>query len=114
MKILIHNERADALDFLREHISNHGYKAGIAKNSHEIDDMMSSEQYNIILTNGAYEEIDPNQSSWLKSSSVFIIDITNQKENESSVLKADIQLQSPFESSKLWQAIISVEKTRPI
>jgi DNA-binding response OmpR family regulator len=105
MKILINNERADTLEFLCEHIINHGYKAGIAKNSHEIIDMLSGEQYNIVLTNGAYEELNTDQCSWLKSSSVFIIGITNQKKNENLALKEDMQLQRPFESSKLWQAL---------
>ena len=114
MKILIHNERADALDFLHEHIINHGYKAGIAKNGTEIIDMLSGEQYNVVLTNSAYKELDPDQCSWLKSSSIFIIGITDQKKfDESPTLKIDMLLQSPFESSKLWQALTPAEKTLP-
>jgi DNA-binding response OmpR family regulator len=114
MKILINNERADVLDFLHEHIINHGYKAGIAKNATEIIDMLSDEQYNVILTNGAYEALDTDQCSWLRSSSVFIIGITDQKKNESLALKVDMQLQRPFEASKLWQALTHAEKTLPI
>jgi hypothetical protein len=115
MKVLINNERADALDFLLGHIINHGYKAGIANNASEIIDMLSGEQYNIVLTNGAYKELDPDQCSWLKSSSIFIIGITDQKKNEERpVLKVDMHLQSPFESSILWQALTPAEKTLPI
>lgn len=106
MKILIHSERADALDFLREHIVNHGYKAGIAQNAFEIIDMLASERYNVVLTNGGIKELDSDQCSWLKSSSIFIIAITNKKKfDESPALSMDMHLQSPFESSKLWQAL---------
>ncbi len=106
MKILIHNERADALDFLREHIINHGYKAGIAANATEIMDMLSSEQYNVILTNGGIKELNPDQCSRLKSSPVFIIGITDKKKfDESPALNINMYLQSPFEASMLWQAL---------
>jgi len=40
-KVLIYDERSDALDFLFENIVNHGYKAGIAKNGTEIINLLS-------------------------------------------------------------------------
>ena len=40
-KILIHDERADALEFLLGSIVGCGYRAGIARDSHEILSMLS-------------------------------------------------------------------------
>jgi len=115
MKILIHNERADVLSFLREHIINHGYKAGIAEKASEIIDMLSSEQYNVVLTNGGMKELNSDQCSWLKASSTFVIGITDKKKfAESPTFNIDMYLQSPFESSILWQALTSAEKRLPI
>ena len=106
MKVLIHDERSDAMDFLLGSIVNHGYKAGIAKNGPEIINMLSDDHYNVVLTNGGYEDLDPDQHFWLKSSSVFIIGITDQQKcDERRGIKVDLRLQRPFESSKLWQAI---------
>ncbi len=106
MKVLIHDERSDGLDFLLESIVNHGYKAGIAKNGPEIMNMLSDERYNVVLTNGGYEELDPDQHFQLKSSSAFIIGITGQQKREEGIdSKVNLCLQRPFEVSKLWQAI---------
>jgi DNA-binding response OmpR family regulator len=107
MKVLIHDERPDGLDFLLESIVNHGYKAGIAKNGPEIINMLSDERYNVVLTNGGYEELNPDQHSQIKSSSVFIIGITGrQKHDEGMDSKVDLCLRRPFEALKLWQAIV--------
>ena len=106
MKVLIHDERSDGLDFLLESIVSHGYKAGIAKNGPEIMNMLSDERYNVVLTNGGYEELDPDQRFQLKSSSAFIIGITGQQKREEGIdSKVNLCLQRPFEVSKLWQAI---------
>jgi DNA-binding response OmpR family regulator len=106
MKVLIHDERSDGLDFLLESIVNHGYKASIAKNAPEIINMLTDERYNIVLTNGGYEEIDSDQHSQIKSSLVFIIGITGQKKSEEGIdSKVDLCLRRPFEASKLWQAL---------
>ena len=106
MKVLIHDERSDGLDFLLESIVNHGYKAGIAKNGHEIINMLSDERYNVVLTNGGYEELDPDQHFRIRSSSAFIIGITGQQKREEGMdSKVDLCLQRPFEASKLWQAL---------
>lgn len=114
MKILIHNERADVLGFLREHIINHGYKAGIAENPSEIIDMLSSEQYNVVLTNGGMKELNSDQRSLIKASSTFVIGITAKKKfAESLACNIDMYLQSPFEASKLWQALKPAAATTP-
>ena len=106
MKVLIHDERSDGLDFLLESIVNHGYKASIAKNAPEIINMLTDERYNIVVTNGGYEELDPDQYSQIKSSSVFIIGITGQQKHEEGMdSKVDLCLRRPFEASKLWQAL---------
>jgi len=106
MKVLIHDERSDGLDFLLESIVNHGYKAGIAKNGPEIINMLSDERYNVVLTNGGYEELDPDQHFRIKSSSAFIIGITGQqKRDEGMDSEVDLYLRRPFEASKLWHAI---------
>jgi len=106
MKVLIHDERSDGLDFLLESIVNHGYKAGIAKNGHEIIHMLSDERYNVVLTNGGFEELDPDQHFRIRSSSAFIIGISGQKKGEERLdSKVDLCLQRPFEASKLWHAI---------
>jgi len=111
MKVLIHDERSDALDFLLGSIVNQGYKAGIATTGSEIINMLSKEQYHVVLTNGGYEELDPDQRSWLKSSSIFIIGITGQQKwDERLGIKVDLHLRKPFELSRLWQAI-SYEST---
>jgi DNA-binding response OmpR family regulator len=106
MKVLIHNERSDALDFLLGGIVNHGYKAGIANDAPEIIEMLSDERYNVVLTNGGYKNLDADHLAWIKSSSVFIIDITDQQKYDEAVdSKVDLCLRTPFEASKLWQAI---------
>ena len=106
MKVLIHDERSDGLDFLLENIVNHGYKAGIAKNGNEIINMLSDERYNVVLTNGGYEEIDSDQHFRIKSSSAFIIGITGQQKHDEGIgSEVDLYLRRPFEASKLWHAI---------
>jgi hypothetical protein len=52
MKIVIHDERPDALEFLLEGILNHGYKAGIARDGLEIINMLADERYNEKWSNG--------------------------------------------------------------
>jgi DNA-binding response OmpR family regulator len=106
MKILIHEERSDALDFLLEGIVSHGHKAGIAKDGPEIIDMLSNERYNVVLTNGGYENLDQDHLARIKSSSVFIIGITGQQKCDETVdSRVDLHLRRPFEAYKLWQAI---------
>jgi DNA-binding response OmpR family regulator len=110
MKVLIHDERSDALDFILEGIVNHGYKAGIAKDGPEIIDMLADERYNIVLTNGGYENLEPDHLSRITSSSVFVIGITGQQKcNEAVDSRVDLYLRRPFEASKLWRAISSDE-----
>jgi DNA-binding response OmpR family regulator len=108
MKILICDERSDALEFLLEGIANHGYKAGIAKDGPDIINMLADERYDVVLTNGGYQKLDPSQHFEITSSSVFIIGITNtQKRDEKMDSKMDMCLRRPFEASKLWQSIAS-------
>ena len=106
MKVLIHDERSDGLDFLLESIVSHGLRVSIAKNGPEIINMLSDEQYNVVLTNGGYEELSSDQHSQIKSSSVFIIGITGRQKHEDGMdSKVDLCLQRPFEASRLWQAL---------
>jgi len=106
MKVLIHDERPDALNFFRESIINHSYRAGVAKNGAEVMSMLACERYEIVLTNGGYVELDPDQLLQLRSSCVFIINITDSSIlDEGPALKGDIALRRPFESWKLWRAI---------
>jgi len=108
MKVLIHDERPDIPEFLLEIIVNHGYKAGIAKNGPEIIHMISDDRYEVVLTNGGYRELDHDQCIRLKSSSVFIISITDSHiRNQDLDSKADLYLRRPFLISELW---LSIEK----
>lgn len=104
MKVLIHEDRSEGLDFLLGMIVKRGYKAGLAKNGPEIMEMLSDENYNVILTNGGYLELNHDQHTRIKSSPVFIIDIA-EKQGNSTDSKADLKLQKPFAISELWQAM---------
>ncbi len=99
-KFLIHDDRPDTPEFLLEIIVNRGYKAGFAKDGPEIIAMLSNDQYDVVLTNGGYRELNPDQYIQLKSSSVFIIDIKDSRnQNQDMDLKADLYF------SDLWQAL---------
>ncbi len=102
-KILIHDDRSDAPEFLLGLILNHGYRVGFAKNGHEIIDTLSNDQYDVILTNGAYGELNPDQHKQLRSSSIFIIDIKDPHDRNQD--GADLYLPRPFLISELWLAI---------
>jgi DNA-binding response OmpR family regulator len=105
-KVLIHEERPDIPEFLLKVILNRGYKAGFAKEATEIIAMLSNDQYDVVLANGSYRKLNPDQHRQLKSSSVFIIDIKDSHhQNQDMDLKADIYLPRPFLISELWQAI---------
>jgi len=104
MKLLIHDEQLDTPEFLFETIANRGYKVGLAKEGSEIMAMLSNDQYDVVLTNGKYKELSPEDHTRLKSSSVFIIDITDSC-NENQDIKADSYLLRPFLISELWLAM---------
>ena len=105
-KILIHDERPDAPEFLLETVVNRGYKAGFAKDGSEIIAMLSNDQYDVILTNGGYSELTSIQYMQLKSSSVFIIDIKDSyNRNQELDLKADLYLPRPLLITDLWKAL---------
>jgi CheY-like chemotaxis protein len=105
-KVLIHDERPDIPAFLLKLILSRGYKAGFAKDGTEIIAMLSNDQYDVVLTNGGYKELNPDQHMQLKSSSVFIIDIKNSgNQNQDIDLKADLYLPKYFLISELWQAL---------
>jgi DNA-binding response OmpR family regulator len=105
-KILIHDERPDAPEFLLETVVNRGYKAGFAKDGSEIIAMLSNDQYDVILTNGGYNELNTVQYKKLKSSSVFIIGIKDSyNRNQELDLKADLYLPRPLLISELWKAL---------
>ena len=106
MKVLIHDDRPDAPEFLLQIITNRGYKATYAKDSHEIIRMLSSSQYEVILTNGAYVKLNPEQFMQIKTSSVFVIGVKDSHRNIPDMnLKADIYLQRPFLISELWREL---------
>jgi CheY-like chemotaxis protein len=105
-KVLIHDDRPDTPEFLLNVIVNRGYKAGFAKDGPEIIAMLSNDQYDVVLTNGGYGELNPDQHIKLKSSSVFIIDIKDShNQNQDVDLKADLYLPRPLLISELWQAL---------
>jgi CheY-like chemotaxis protein len=105
-KVLIHDDRPDTPKFLLEIIVNRGYKAGFAKDGTEIIAMLSNDEYDVVLTNGGYKELNPDQHMQLKSSSVFIIDIKDSRnQNQDMDLRADLHLPRPLLISELWQAL---------
>ena len=105
-KVLIHDDRPDIPEFLLKAILNRGYKAGFAKDGTEIIAMLSNDQYDVVLTNGGYKELNPEQHMQLKSSCVFIIDIKDShNQNQDEYLKADLYLPRPLLISELWQAL---------
>ena len=114
MKVLIHDERPDALEFLQGSIINFGYTAGIAKNSPEIMSMLSDERYDVVLTNGSYGYLKQDQSSRIKSSSVFVIGIKDpMRSNEAMDPAVDLYLYRPFGASELRQALVRRGKALP-
>jgi DNA-binding response OmpR family regulator len=102
-KILIHDERSDSPEFLLKLLAHRGYKAGFAKNPAEISAMLLNSQYNVVLTNGKHT-LNTDHHARLKSSSVFIIGITDSH-TQAQDLQADVYLQRPFLISELWQAL---------
>jgi DNA-binding response OmpR family regulator len=103
-KVLINDERSDASDFLLKIIVNRGYQAGFAKDATEIIAMLSNDQYDVVLSNGGYRELNRDHHTRLKSPSVFIIVITDSH-NKAQDLNADVYLPRPFLISELWRAI---------
>jgi hypothetical protein len=68
--------------------------------------MLSNDQYDVVLANGGYRELNPDQHVQLKSASVFIIDIYDSRnQNQDMDLNADLYLPRPFLISELWQAL---------
>ena len=105
-KVLIHDERPHIPVFLLKLILSRGYKAGFAKNGTEIIAMLSNDQYDVVLTNGGYKELNPDQHMQLKSSSVLIIDIKDSlNQNQDMDLNADLYLPKCFSISELWEAL---------
>jgi len=106
MKILIHDERTDALEFLMGSVINYGYRAGIAKDGPGIMKMLEDERYDVVLADGSYVELDRQQRLRMKSLPAFIIGITEQKRQKESVDPAvDLYLHRPFLASKLRVAL---------
>jgi DNA-binding response OmpR family regulator len=105
-KVLIHDDRPDIPEFLLKTILSRGYKAGFAKDGTEIIAMLSNDHYDVVLTNGGYKELNPDQHMQLKSSSTFIIDIKDSRNQDQDMdLKADLYLPRPLLISELWRAI---------
>ena len=104
-KVLIHDERPHIPAFLLKLILSRGYNAGFAKDGNEIIAMLSNDQYDVVLTNGGYKELNPDQHMKLKSSSVLIIDIKDSLNQNHMDLNADLYLPKCFSISELWQAL---------
>lgn len=105
-KILIHDGRSDIPEFLLNTILNRGYKAGYAKDGNDIVTMLSNDQYDVVLANGGYRELSPDQHVQLRSAPVFIISINDSHDkNQDRDLKADLHLPRPLLISELWQAM---------
>jgi DNA-binding response OmpR family regulator len=105
-KVLIHDDKPDVPEFLFKTILSRGYKAGFAKDGDEIIAMLANDQYDVVLTNGGYRELNPDQHMQLKSAAIFIIDINNSHDkNQDMDLKADLYLPRPILISELWQAL---------
>ncbi|HET6460036.1 MAG TPA: hypothetical protein VFG29_04530 [Syntrophales bacterium] len=105
-KVLIHDERPDIPEFLLKIILGRGYRAGFAKDGNEIIAKLSADQYDVVLTNGGYKELNPDQRMLLESSSVFIVDIKDSRDqNQDMDLKANLCLRRPILISELWQAL---------
>ena len=105
-KILINDGRPDIPEFLLNVILGHGYKAAFAKDGSQIIAMLSNDQYDVVLANGGYRELNHDQHMQLKSAPIFIIDINDSHEkNQDTDLKADLLLPRPFLISELWQAM---------
>jgi len=114
MKVLIHDERPDTLEFLLGSIINYGYTAGIAKDSPEIMNMLSDEHYDVVLTNGSYGDLQKDQYLRIKSSSVFVIGIKDpMRSNEAMDPAVDLYLYRPFGASELRHALVSRGKSLP-
>jgi DNA-binding response OmpR family regulator len=106
MKVLLIDERPDALEFLGESIVNFGYKTGVAKDKTEIVPMLSDDQYEVVLTNGGGRDIDIDQYIRAKYPSVFIVQMTlSHKKEEKEHNGVDLYLRRPFEISKLRSVI---------
>ena len=106
IKVLIHEERPDTPEFLLEVVVNRGYRAGFAKDGTEIMAMLSNDQYDVVLTNGGYRELNSDQHRQLKSSSVFVIGLKDRwNRNQDRDLRADLYLPRPLLISELWQAL---------
>jgi CheY-like chemotaxis protein len=110
--ILIHDERPGTPEFLLEVVVNRGYKADFAKDGNEIVATLSGHDIMALIsndhyeTNGSHRELNPDQQTQLKSSSVFILGIkASHKWNQDMDLKADLSLPRPLLLSELWRAL---------
>ena len=105
-KVLIHDDMRGVPEFLFKIILSRGYRAGFAKNGNEIIAMLLNDQYDVVLTNGGYQELNLDQCMQLRSASVFVIDIKDpHSHNEDNDLKADLCLRRPILISELWQTL---------
>ncbi|MEN6319333.1 MAG: hypothetical protein ABFD82_11330 [Syntrophaceae bacterium] len=103
-KILIHDDKSDAPEFLLKLLTSRGYRAGYAKNETEIHDMLLNGKYDVVLTNGKNKSFDLDLSARVQAPSVFVIGITNSH-NQTQDLNVDIYLSRPLLISELWRAI---------
>jgi DNA-binding response OmpR family regulator len=106
MKILIHDERSDTLEFISESIKHLGYNVGIAKGCPAINQMLAEKEYDVILTNGGLQNLDPDRSIRSKFPLIYIVGITSSQQNSVGAdANVDCYLLRPFEKSKLLQAL---------
>lgn len=106
MKVLLIDERPDTLEFFGESMVNLGYKTGIAKDTSEIFSMLSENQYDIVLTNGASKELDIDKDIRSKYDSIYVVYLSaSTDKSKSKHSGADMYLHRPFVASDLRQAI---------
>jgi DNA-binding NtrC family response regulator len=102
-KVLIIDETSYAPEFVLKLMAHRGYRAIFAKGAVEITDMLSNDQYDIVLTNGNYQSfgLDHDTRANVSVFSICIEDSHNQTQDFS----VDMYLSRPFLSSKLWRAL---------
>jgi DNA-binding response OmpR family regulator len=106
MKILLDDERADALEFLWESIRNSGYNVGIARDYDEIEYMLDDTHHDIILTSGCYKALDHGRIVQTNHRNIFVVGIKNSLAvSDKTKEKADQYLVRPFRRSVLLRTI---------
>lgn len=106
MKILLIDERADTLDFLGESMIHQGYKTAIARTKFDLLSMLSENNYDIVMANGASKELDFEKDIKAKYDSIYVVYLSApESKNDEARSGVDVYLRRPFVASDLRQAI---------